>query len=200
LLRPASLDRDACCVKVWLSRLFLKLTGWKVVGTPPPACCIVIGAPHTSNWDFAYLVAMGTASGLQIGWLGKHSLFRWPFGWFAERLGGVPVRRDRRENLVQQVAKAFSETDALALCVPPEGTRKRTDYWKSGFYHIAAAADVPIAASFLDYRNKVGGFGPLLAPAGDITADMDVLRAFYADKPGKYPECFGEVRLREEDE
>ena len=173
--------------------------GWRLEGCAPPAKCVVIGAPHTSNWDFAYLLAMGTVFGLDVGWLGKHTLFRWPFGWLARRLGGVSVRRGRSQNLVEQVATAFAESDSLALCVPPEGTRHYAPYWKSGFYHIASAANVPIAASFLDYQRKIGGFGPLLAPGGDLRADMQVLRDFYADKVGKFPDCVGEVRLKEED-
>ncbi len=185
-------------MKLWLSRAFLRLMGWRLVGTAPPQKCVVIAAPHTSNWDFVYLIAMGTVFGLELKWLGKHTLFQWPFGWLAYRLGGVPVRRDKRHDLVQQVAKTFAESDALALCVPPEGTRHYTTHWKSGFHHIASAAEVPIAASFLDYERKVGGFGPLLPARGDLEDDMDLLRAFYADKVGKFPDCTGEVRLKEE--
>ena len=186
-------------MRLWLSRWFLRLAGWTLEGDAPPSHCVVICAPHTSNWDFVYLLAMGSVFGIELRWLGKHTLFRGPMGWTARRLGGVPVRRDRRGNLVQEVAKHFAEYDSLALCVPPEGTRGRTDHWKSGFYHIAIAGQVPIAASFLDYERKVGGFGLVFSPSEDLEADMDLLRAFYADKVGKFPECFGDVRLREED-
>jgi 1-acyl-sn-glycerol-3-phosphate acyltransferase len=113
-------------------------------------------------------------------------------------LGGIPVRRDRRNNLVAQVAEAFASASDLALVVPAEGTRGRTEYWKSGFYHMARTAKVPIVCGYLDYARKRGGFGHEFEPSGDVARDMDVVRAFYADKVGKYPECFGPVRLRDE--
>jgi 1-acyl-sn-glycerol-3-phosphate acyltransferase len=115
-------------------------------------------------------------------------------------LGGIPVRRDRRENLVSTLAGLFEGRDQLGLVVPAEGTRSYVDHWKSGFYHIARQAGVPIVMSYLDYARRRGGFGPAFAPSGDIKADMDIVRAFYADKKGLYPELFGTIRLLEESE
>jgi 1-acyl-sn-glycerol-3-phosphate acyltransferase len=115
-------------------------------------------------------------------------------------LGGIPVVRNRRENLVDSLARAFEEHEALGLVVPTEGTRGYAEYWKSGFYHIALRADVPIIMSFLDYSKKEGGFGPAFFPAGDVGRDMDGIRAFYSGKQGLHPELFGPIRLREEKE
>jgi 1-acyl-sn-glycerol-3-phosphate acyltransferase len=130
--------------------------------------------------------------------MGKHTLFRGPMGWFMTRVGGIPVWRHRRENVVKQMVKVLHTSKALALTVPPEGTRGYTDHWKSGFYHIAREAQVPIVMGYLDYARKRGGFGPQLLPTGDVRRDMDEIRRFYADKTGKYPECFSRVRLEEE--
>jgi len=115
-------------------------------------------------------------------------------------LGGIPVRRDKRENLVESLAALFEEYEDLALVVPAEGTRHHVDYWKSGFYHIARTANVPIVMSYLDYTEGRGGFGPAFYPSGDVRKDMDAIRAFYDGKQGKFPELFGHIRLREEDD
>jgi 1-acyl-sn-glycerol-3-phosphate acyltransferase len=160
----------------------------------------LIAAPHTTNWDFAYLLAFASVFDLEISWMGKASLFRPPFGWIMRALGGIPIVRHRRENVVAAMATAFEERAQLRLVVPAEGTRDHVDYWKSGFYHIARAARVPIIPSYLDYARKRGGFGPEFEPTGDIPADMDHFRRFYEGRQGKYPERFGRIRLSEEDD
>jgi 1-acyl-sn-glycerol-3-phosphate acyltransferase len=183
----------------FIAELFLRITGWETEGQRPTATkFVLIAAPHTSNWDLAYLLALAMRYGVRPRWMGKHTLFRGPMGPVMRALGGIPVRRHGRGNLVQQMAHAFTEHEALCLTVPPEGTRGWVPYWKSGFYHIARTAQVPIVLGYLDFARRRGGFGPELHPTGDLKADMDLIRAFYADKVGKYPECFGEVRLREE--
>jgi 1-acyl-sn-glycerol-3-phosphate acyltransferase len=182
-----------------LARAFVARTGWEPEGERPrPRRFVLIAAPHTSNWDLPYLLALAELFDVRVSWLGKSSLFRPPFGPVMRALGGIPVRRDRRSNLVAQVADAFANTADLALVVPAEGTRGRTEYWKSGFYHMARTAKVPIVCGYLDYARKRGGFGPAFEPSGDVARDMDFVRAFYADKVGKFPECFGPVRLRDE--
>lgn len=182
------------------ARIVLSLTGWKPEGVRPDVDrFVLIAAPHTSNWDFIYLIAFAWYFDVPINWIGKHSLFESPLGWLFRRMGGIPVRRDRRENLVTSLSKLFGERDVLGLVVPAEGTRRHVDHWKSGFYHIARQADVPIVMSFLDYERRVGGFGPAFRATGDLRADMDVVRAFYADKQGRFPERFGTVRLLEEE-
>lgn len=175
--------------------------GWRVEGELPPSRKFVfIAAPHTSNWDLPFMLATAYILGVRISWLGKHTVFLWPFGWFMRALGGIPVDRRARHNMVQQVAERFANADELILAVPPEGTRKQVEYWKSGFYHIARAAQVPVAMGFLDFRRKVAGLGPPLYTTGDVRADMDRVRAFYRDIRGKIPEFESLPRLREEEE
>lgn len=182
-----------------LARRLLSLVGWRTEGEPPtPHRFVLIAAPHTSNWDFPLMMLMAWQTGLSIHWLGKQSLFRGPMGWLLRRLGGVPVERSAPNRMVDQMADVFADRGDFALVVPPEGTRSRSDHWKSGFYRIAHGAQVPILCSYLDYATKVGGFGPLLTPSGDVRADMDLVRAFYADKHGRYPDQVSEIRLRDE--
>jgi 1-acyl-sn-glycerol-3-phosphate acyltransferase len=184
-----------------LGGLYLRLSGWRVEGRFPDAAkAVVIAAPHTSNWDLPLMLAVAYVLDIRPAWLGKRELFRWPFGWLMRRLGGVPVDRRARQDLVQQAVDRFDTVDRLHLVVPPSGTRRRATHWKSGFYHIARGARVPIVCAFLDYRRKVGGIGPALTPSGDLAADMDNLRAFYADITGRFPGSTTPVRLLEEDQ
>ncbi len=181
------------------ARWFLKMTGWEAEGARPlERRFVVIAAPHTSNWDLVYLLALAVVFDVKISWMGKHALFRPPLGWLMRRVGGIPVVRDRSRNMVSQMADAFAKAEALALVVPAESTRSSVAHWKSGFYHIARTANVPIVMGYLDYPRRRGGFGPALYPTGDVRQDMDEIREFYADKIGRYPEKFGEVRLKEE--
>lgn len=182
-----------------LARAFLFATGWRPEGARPQVpSFVLIAAPHTSNWDLVYLLAFATVFDIRISWMAKHSLFRPPMGWAMRWLGGIPVVRHRSGNLVAAMAGAFKETDGLALVVPAEGTRARVPHWKSGFYQIAKQANVPIVLGYLDYARRRGGFGPALLPSGDVSSDMDEIRAFYADKTGRYPERFGPVQLKDE--
>jgi 1-acyl-sn-glycerol-3-phosphate acyltransferase len=186
-------------VKRLIARAFLKITGWSAQGEPPVARrCVLIAAPHTSNWDFFYLLAFAWLYGVRIQWMGKQQLFAWPFGGVMRLLGGVAVQRDRRSDLVAQMARVIDESESICLVVPAEGTRRYVPHWKSGFYHIARTAEVPIVLSYLDYTRRVGGFGPAIIPTGDVRADMEEIRNFYAGKQGKFPELFGDVRLKEE--
>ena len=183
-----------------IATLLLRLGGWRVEGGPPDCRKYVfIAAPHTSNWDFVWMLAFAFHYGMRIRWIGKHSLFRWPCGWIMRRLGGIPVKRDRRQSLVKQMADTITAAESMCLVMPVEGTRSHAPHWKSGFYHIARIAGVPIAMGYLDYGHKRGGIGPLLEPTGDIRRDMDRLRAFYADKVGKFSEKTSPIRLVEEE-
>ena len=182
-----------------LARLFLRLAGWQAQGEKPSTSrFVLIAAPHTSNWDLPYILAFAAIYEVKISWMGKHSLFRPPMGWLMKRLGGIPIVRHRKGNIVSQMTQAFQEREELALVVPPEGTRSYVAHWKSGFYHIARSANVPIVFGFLDYEKRLGGFGPTLYPSDDLQHDMNQIRNFYADKIGKYPELCGEIRLKEE--
>lgn len=183
-----------------LAHAWLRLTGWAPEGARPTAeRFVLIAAPHTSNWDLVYLLALAEVYDLRVSWMGKHTLFRPPFGALFRALGGIAIRRHERGDRVAAMAREFSERESFALVVPSEATRAWAPHWKSGFYHIARRAEVPIVMGFLDYRRRRGGFGPALLVSGDVKRDMDAIRAFYTDKAGKYPELFGPVRLREED-
>ena len=160
---------------------------------------VVIAAPHTSNWDMPFMLAMAFVYDIPVRWMGKHTLFEPPFGSFLTRLGGIPIVRHRPGGVVGQMIEHFQNSDSLVLMVPAEGTRAYVDYWKSGFYHIARGADVPLVLSYLDFGRKVGGIGPVIELTGDVRADMDRIREFYADKEGLHPERVGVIRLREED-
>jgi 1-acyl-sn-glycerol-3-phosphate acyltransferase len=180
-------------------RLYLRACGWRLAGALPDADgAVVIAAPHTSNWDLPFMLAVAYGLGVKPSWLGKRELFRWPFGWLMQRLGGIPVDRATRGDMVRQAVRRFAG-GGLFLVIPPSGTRGRAEAWRSGFYHIARGAGVPIVCGYLDYGRRVGGIGLVLAPSGDVRADMDRIRAFYAPIRGKYPAHTTPVRLREED-
>lgn len=176
---------------------FLRATRWSVEGErPDEPKFVLIAAPHTTNWDLLYMLAVAYHFDVDVSWLAKHSLFKGPIGWFLRKLGGIPVRRGANSGMVNSLAEAFADADRLVIVVPPEATRKYTDHWKSGFYRIAMAADVPVVCSFLDYPTRTGGVGTALHLSGDVDADMRVIRKFYAGKRGKYPANEGDVILR----
>lgn len=186
-------------MKYWLGNLYLRLLGWKMLGQKPPyKKYLILAAPHTSNWDVPLMLAMSYVYGIRLSWIGKHSLFRGPWGALMRLIGGVPVDRRARHDAVQQMIEEFARRDELCLAITPEGTRGRADYWKSGFYHIALGAGVPIVLGLLDYRRKVGGLFEAVHATGDLKADMDKIRAFYSNASGKHPQDFGPIRLREE--
>jgi len=183
-----------------LGALWLRLFGWRVEGRLPNfPRAVVIAAPHTSNWDLLFMLAVSWVLGVRPAWLGKHGLFRPPFGGFMRWLGGVPVDRRAPGGIVAQAAARLRAADRLMLVVPPSGTRSRASHWKSGFYHIARAADVPILCTFLDYRRRVGGIGPAVVPTADVRANMDIIRAFYEPIRGYRPDQATPVRLADED-
>jgi 1-acyl-sn-glycerol-3-phosphate acyltransferase len=178
---------------------YLKAFGWTIEGDlPADSRAVIIAAPHTSNWDLPFMLGAAWGFGLKLNWLGKHTLFEGKFGPFMTWLGGLPVDRRARHGAVAQVAQTIRERDAIYLAIAPSGTRSKTECWKSGFYHIAREADVPIVLGFLDFKRKVAGVGPAIHPTGDIKADMDRIRDFYRDVGGKYPELVTPIVLREE--
>jgi len=187
-------------MKRWLGRTWLRLHGWRLLGeVPSPRRFVLILAPHTSNWDVPFMLALAWVYGIRIEWMVKHSLFKPPLGWLLRKLGGIPIDRRAAHGIVDQMIDTFRNRDELILGVPPEGTRKRGKHWKSGFYEIARGAGVPIVMGFLDYGKREGGMGPTLHP-GDVATDMERFRAFYADKTGLRPQEFTPPRLRSEDE
>jgi 1-acyl-sn-glycerol-3-phosphate acyltransferase len=179
-----------------LLRFLYRLFGWKLEGEPPDALkYILVIAPHTSNWDFVIMLAMDLIVNLRSVWIGKESLFHSPLGPFFRAVGGVPIDRSSRSNMVDQVVQAFQQSERMVLALTPEGTRRKRDHWKSGFYHIAMDANVPLVFGILDYERRVAGFGPLFMPTGDIQADMEVIRDFFKDMRGKFPENASDIRV-----
>jgi 1-acyl-sn-glycerol-3-phosphate acyltransferase len=172
---------------------FLRLTGWTVEGALPPSAAksVFIAAPHTSNWDLPYTLMVAFALRLNPYWMGKAGIFRFPFGGLMRWLGGIAVDRSKSNNLVAASAQAIQEADGpLQLIVPPEGTRSKTRYWKTGFYYIATTAQVPIILAYMDYASKRSGLGPVFEPTGDIEADMARIKAFYQPFKGKNADQF----------
>ena len=172
----------------WGSIAFLRLAGWKVVGSLPTSATksVLIAAPHTSNWDLPYTLMVAFALRLNVYWMGKTSIFKPPFRSVMMWLGGIPVDRAQSNQLVAASSTAIARAAGpLQLIVPPEGTRSGTRFWKTGFYYIALGANVPIVLAYLDYKKKIGGLGPVFQTTGDIEADMTAIKAFYAGVTGK---------------
>lgn len=157
---------------------------------------VIVIAPHTSNWDFVWLLLAKWSLGLHPSWLGKHTLFWPPLGWIMRRLGGIPVNRARRADLVSQAAAAFKDRDRMMLALAPEGTRRRTEYWKSGFYEIAREAGVPVQLVGIDHGRRRVFIGPTRKLTGDRDADMAWMAGFFEQVSGRRPENAGPVRLR----
>jgi 1-acyl-sn-glycerol-3-phosphate acyltransferase len=155
--------------------------GWTITGRAPAARkYVLIGAPHTSNWDFVFFLGGTRDLGIRARFLGKHSLFRWPLGRFMRDMGGIPIdRKARNRNYVEQVADEFARRDELALVIAPEGTRGPITKWRSGFYHIAVEAGVPIVPAWVDYEKRTGGIGEPIEPTGDFARDMRRIAEFY---------------------
>jgi 1-acyl-sn-glycerol-3-phosphate acyltransferase len=182
-----------------LAKTILRLLSWNLrVDLPQTHKYVLIGAPHTSNWDLMYALLFSHAAGIHISWIGKESLFRWPLGILMRWLGGIPVDRRVRGNFVQQVVDVFNRSERLVVAITPEGTRSQVHYWKTGFYYIAHGAGTPIALGFIDYGRKELGIGPAITPSGDIHADFEAIRSFYTGKLGRYHHKQGEMLLRPE--
>lgn len=180
----------------WLTYRIFRLLGWRIEGELPDLPkMVIIGAPHTSNWDFFLFIAVIYHFHVRARFLGKLSLFRWPFGGIFRRAGGIPVDRNRPGGLVQQVKAAFEAEDELILVIAPEGTRKAAGTWKSGFVKIAEVADVPVVFAGVDGPEKVIYMSGAEKVGPDHSEFMDRVRAFYANIPGLRPEGKGPIRL-----
>jgi len=184
-------------IKRALGKAWLAAFGWSVddgaSGVPKG---VLIAAPHTSNWDLPFMLAISYVLDIEVHWLGKHTLFSPPLGPLLKRLGGIPIDRRTRQDAVSAGVEALRARPSMLLAVPPEGTRAKSSHWKTGFYWIARGADVPILFGYLDYGKKRGGIARAFHPTGDIVADMAVLRDFYAEVTGKYPDQASDIVLR----
>ena len=188
-------------VKLMLGRTWLKITGWKYEGNlPATGKYILICEPHTSNWDFIYLLAAMFVDRIKVSWLGKHTLFKKPFGTIMKWLGGIPIDRRSTHGVVEQIADHFAANENLMIALAPSGTRAKRDHWKSGFYHMAHTAQVPLLLGYVDFPTKTVGTGPLIVLSGDFKQDMDVIREFYAEIRGDHPELESDIILKEEQE
>lgn len=184
-----------------LASLPLELAGWEFEGpTPTEKKFVILAAPHTSNYDGLLLLALTRSIGLPISWMIKREWVRGPMGVLLRQLGAVAIDRRGANDVVEKMIDTFAKKAELALAIPPEGTRKRAEHWRSGFYHIAMGARVPVVPGYLDYRRKRGGLGPPVHLTGNMRADMDVIRAYYAKMApiGHVPDDFGPIRLKDE--
>lgn len=182
-----------------IARLYWTFSRWRLVSEPAPdRPTVLIGAPHTSNWDFVLMLAIAWRLDMRFRWLGKKSLFRSWRGPIMRGLGGIPVDRDAPAAVVGEVLARIRSGDVFGLVVTPDGTRKGHTHWKSGFYRIAREASLPVTLGYVDRTTMTTGLGPTIELTGDVAADMDVIRAFYADKAGLRPEHRVEPRLRDE--
>jgi 1-acyl-sn-glycerol-3-phosphate acyltransferase len=180
----------------FIGKYGMKLLGWKVEGSLPDLPqMVIIAAPHTSNWDFLYMMGAAYVLRAKFSWMGKDNLFKGPFGIIMRWFGGLPVNRRVHTNLVGQVVEHFRTNKKLILVIPPEGTRKKTDHWHSGFYYIAKEAGVPLVLAYIDYKRRVVGIGPTINPSEDIQTDMAVIKPFYSQFTGKHPERMGDIRI-----
>jgi len=172
----------------WVAWIIFRGKGWKPAGKRPNIPkYVIIAAPHTSNWDFLYTLCLAFLLDIEAVIMMKGAWFHWPVDRFFRWMGALPVDRSRSTGVVAKAVEAFHEQSNMVLVVPPSGTRRQVMYWKTGFYHIARSAGVPIVLGYLDYRHKVGGIGPTLYPSGDMTADMRLIREFYVGIEGKHP-------------
>lgn len=182
-----------------VARAFWRVSRWtlRTERVPRDGAGILIGAPHTSNWDFVLMLGIAWEQELPFRWLGKHTLFRGVAGPVMRALGGIPVDRRDPAGLVDDLVARLAAGERFYLVVTPEGSRSGSG-WKSGFYRIARAAGLPVTLGYVDRTTMTTGLGPTIELTGDVRADMDVVRAFYADKSGVVPARRTEPRLRDE--
>jgi 1-acyl-sn-glycerol-3-phosphate acyltransferase len=180
-----------------LARTLLRLTRWKLVGEVPRRG-ILVGAPHTSNWDFVAMLAIAWSSGVQPQVLVKKSFFKGPMGPLLRAFGGIPLDRAKPGDTIRALLAEADGHDSFLLCIAAEGTRSKGEFWKPGFLRIAQQTGLPVSLGFVDGPTRTLGMGPTFTPSGDVSADMDVVRAFYDDKQGVRPANRTEPRLREE--
>lgn len=186
-------------LKRLLSRIYWAFSRWTLAGEEAPdRPTILLGAPHTSNWDFVLMLAIAWRLGVDVHWLGKKSLFRGWRGPIMRRLGGIPVDRHDPGRVVADVVEQVDAGTVFGLVITPDGTRGDNEYWKSGFYRIARQTGMPVTLGYVDRTTMTAGLGPTISLTGAVSSDMDTIRAFYADKAGVRPERRTEPRLREE--
>jgi len=188
-LNPTLLNN--CIVRpilYWFSTVSLFVMGWKTKGEIPDIKkFVLVAAPHSSNWDFVFFLLIIFNFRISVHWMGKHTMFKWPFNGLLKQLGGIPIDRSGKGRVVQFMIETFEKSKRLIVTIAPSGTRGKVTKWKTGFYHIAYQAKVPIVFGFIDYKQKTIGFGPVFTPSGNIDTDMMSIKAFYTQFTGRYP-------------
>ena len=183
-----------------LSKMILMLFSWKVnTNTPTVNKYILVAAPHTTNWDFPLMILTSQILNIKIFWMGKKSLFSWPINNVMLKLGGIPIDRSKQNSIVEQLANRIQNSDKFVLVIPPEGTRSRTEHWKSGFIHIAKSAKIPIVLCYLDYKTKETGFSAPIDFDQDPEKIMEIAKQFYKGVTPLYPKNFGPISLKKEE-
>ena len=177
-----------------LTKFLLYLTGWKVEGQLPDLPkFVLIGAPHTSNWDFVLFLGVVFALRTNVHFMGKAELFRGPLGGFLHWCGGIPVDRTKSQGLVEQMVQAYKESDHFILMITPEGTRYKVREWKRGFYHIAKNAGIPVVLAILDGARKAVKVGQIFNTTDDMEGDMKTIQGFFANMVGINPGLTSEL-------
>jgi 1-acyl-sn-glycerol-3-phosphate acyltransferase len=184
----------------FFSKILFKLTGWTCENEVPPELkkYVLIGAPHTSNYDFIFGICALSIMKLKTVYLAKKQLFVFPIKWIFTSTGGIPVDRSKKGNMVNMVVEMLRENKHMIVLIPPEGTRGKVERWKTGFYHAAVNAGVPIVLGYLDYSRKKGGLGQVFYPTGNIKADFEVIKDFYRNIKGRHPEKFDIENIKPE--
>ncbi|MDT0558878.1 1-acyl-sn-glycerol-3-phosphate acyltransferase [Ichthyenterobacterium sp. W332] len=178
----------------WLAKfIYFKILGWTVTGNTNFSKdtikkCVIIAVPHTSWHDFFIGIYLRKVTGVKTNFIGKKELFTWPIGWYFKAIGGAPIDRTSRQNKVEAIAKLFNDKDEFRLALAPEGTRKKVEEWRTGFYYIAKAAKVPIIMFTLDFENKQNKVSEPFYPTDNVEADFKFMKAFYKGVKGKIPE------------
>ncbi|MGV9181869.1 1-acyl-sn-glycerol-3-phosphate acyltransferase [Arcanobacterium canis] len=186
-------------MKHLISTAFQAVSRWTFVHEPLPEKAIVIGAPHTSVWDGILMAVAFWDLKRDFKFLVKDSLMRGPISPLIKWVGGMGVDRSHPQGMVGAAVEQAKKTDGFTLIIAPEGTRSERAYWRSGFYHIALDANIPVVLGFIDAKTRTYGWGQHITLTGDMTADMDIIRAFYADKEGMRDGRISTPRLRAED-
>jgi 1-acyl-sn-glycerol-3-phosphate acyltransferase len=183
---PPALPRSGGPFTRWIGRVALAALRWRIDGAlPNQPKFVVIAAPHTSNWDFVVGLAARFALGIDVSWLGKHTLFRGPWSAILRRWGGIPIDRSASHDTVTQIIDVFRERPTFILALAPEGTRKKVSEWRTGFWYIAHGAGVPIVPVAFDWARRRIVIRPLFESTGDVGADVETLRGFYEGLTGR---------------
>jgi Acyltransferase len=194
---PIPFEHQAVNTRQQIVLALMKLFGWKSILAPAPnKKFVALGYPHTSNWDFIPAVAWAWSTGLKMNFVGKAALFKGIMGPIMKGLGGIPLERDKTKNFVDQIVEIINTRDEIALIVAAEGTRKKAEYWRSGFYYMALEANVPIGLAYMDWRRREIGISQYLMPSGDLEKDFEIIKAYYQDVTGREPSKQSPILLK----